>query len=146
MSSKLPVSASRALIRTSVATVCIGLSTIAYAYFCLIAVDSHMHQYTTDAYYASISHFGTVGFVGAIICLIGCVGLGITRSIPSLVQAGLGSIVGTVGVAFFGLFLFNLHGPTGVLYFTVVGLVLGVGLLFLLMAGVRHIWQIVSHR
>jgi hypothetical protein len=122
------------------------MSTIAYAYFCLVAVDSHMYQYTTDAYYASIRHSGNVGFVGAIVCLIGCVGLGITWSIPSLVQAGLGSIVGTVAVAFFGLFLFNLHGPTGALYFTVVGLVLGVGLLFFLIAGVRYIWQIVSHR
>jgi hypothetical protein len=96
-------------------------------------------------FYASLRHYGALGWNGALVGLGGCVGLALLLDWKKNSQAA--KICG--GLAFlsltFGLYVFPIHFPSGAMYFSLLTLTSGACIAFALAAAVRYMWWRTHH-
>jgi hypothetical protein len=91
-------------------------------------------------FYASLRHYGALGWNGALVALGGCVGLALLLDWKKNFQAA--KICGAVAFLSLtvGLYVFPIHFPSGAMYFSLLTFTSGACIAFALAATVRYMW------
>jgi len=91
-------------------------------------------------FYASVRHYGSLGWHGALIALAGCVGLALLLDWKKGFQAA--TICGLSGflVLTLGLYVFPIHFPSGAMYLSLLTFTSGACAAFALTATARYVW------
>jgi len=123
----------------SVCTISVGLVVIAVGAILLRRLDQHMYEHAVD-FYDLARRYDSITLAGAPVCLAGCFGVALALGCTDVFKAGVGAAVIGFATAVFGLALFPIHGASGAVYFTLLLVMFGASLIFLLVASVRSIW------
>jgi hypothetical protein len=128
-----------AVFTVSMLTVAAGVVIIAVGAVFLDRLDDHMGEHALD-YYDLARHYGSLTSTGALVCLAGCVGLALALKYRRGFYAGAWSAAIGFATAIFGLFLFPIHSASGAVYFSLMVVMFGASLIFVLVAAVRYVW------
>jgi hypothetical protein len=131
-------------LRSVVATLAVsaslmGMTMMGIATFFLRRLDDHAFGDPVQ-FYASLRHYGALGWNGALVGLGGCVGLALLLDWKKNLQAA--KICGVVALLSptFGLYVFPIHFPSGAMYFSLLTFTSGACIAFALAAAAGYNW------
>jgi hypothetical protein len=124
----------------SICTISVGLVVIAGGAILLRRLDQHMCEHAVD-FYDLARRYDSITSAGAPACLLGCFGVALALGYKDGFKAGVGAAVIGFATAIFGLALFPIHNASGAVYFTLLLVMFGASLIFLLVASIRYIWD-----
>lgn len=116
-----------------------GMSMMGIAAHFLWILDDHAFGDPVP-FYASLRHYGALGWHGALVGLAGCAGLALLLHWQKSFQAAKICGVGAFLSLTLGLFFFPIHFPSGAMYFSLLILTSGACVAFALAATVRYMW------
>jgi hypothetical protein len=116
-----------------------GMTMMGIATLFLRRLDDHAFG-DPGQFYASLRHYGALGWNGALVGLGGCVGLALLLDWKKNFQAAkICGIVALLSLTF-GLFVFPIHFPSGAMYFSLLTLTSGACITFVLAGAARYMW------
>lgn len=122
----------------------IGMSMMGIATHFLWILDDHAFGDPVP-FYASLRHYGALGWYGALVGLAGCAGLALLLHWKKSFQAAKICGVGALLSLTFGLFFFPIHFPSGAMYFSLLTFTSGAAAAFALAATARYMWWRMHH-